>query len=752
MSYARYNGLTGSGGGGSGVSSLNGETGAVNIVAGTGITVTPAGQNITIAATGGGSGTVTSVALALPGSLFTVTGSPVTTSGTLTVSFTNQTANTVFAGPATGSPAVPTFRALVSADIAGDPNSVAFFDNAGTLSDDPDVGYFPTITQTFPPFAAKGFYADSDSINLQATGLIFGSTDTATDSFTTNLGIITGCNNTVGAANPTGGIILSTGEILDATATAETGALNLQTGNNAGGSSGGLTLMTGETNAGPSGAVVIKSGEGFTSGDSGNVQFASGPANTGQSGNVEVSSGTSANDITGNINIQTGAALATSSGGITAVTGNSVEDSGEVEFRSGDVSGFTFQSGNLSFSSGGTTDGLSGGLFFQSGASATGNTGNVVFQSGVSATGSGNSGSYQVNSGNVDAGNSGLLSLFTGTSTSGNSGVIDIISGNAGANTGALNIKSGNSTTVGNSGILTFESGDATSGNSGDLVFETGTASGTRGQLQFLDGTEGTAGWVWTSTDTAGHGAWIASGGGGGANTALSNLAAVAINQDLTPGTSGTLNIGSTTEEWAQLYCVEAHDPSDVISISFDGRALYRGGGGVSADWNNGNLYDSTGAQPTVAYFAQQLIDDTGVIALTWLNGTRNLLDEATNLALDWTSRQLSNGTTSLLDWSASDINVTSANLQISTLGKGLQVKTGTNSKLGTAVLVGGTVTVSNTSVTANSRIFLTSQVDGGTVGFLRITAKTNGTSFVITSSSILDTSTVAWMIVESIP
>lgn len=614
-----------------------------------------------------------------------------------------------------------------------------------------NVSYYPTITQTFPPFAAEGFYINSDTINLQASGFVWGSTDTSTDSFTTNLGMITGTNNTVGATNATGGIILSTGEVLDTTATAESGALNLQTGNNAGGSSGGVTIMSGETNAGPSGAIVVKSGEGFTSGNSGNMQFASGPSNAGNSGSVEVSSGTSSTLSTGNISVLTGAALATSSGGISAVTGNSVEDSGVIEVRSGDVSGSTFQSGNLSFSSGGTTDGLSGGLFFESGASATGNTGNVVFQSGVSASGSGNSGSYQVNSGNVDAGNSGLLSLFSGTSTSGNSGVIDIISGNAGTNTGALNIKSGNSTTAGNTGILTFESGDATSGNSGDLVFQTGTASGTRGQLQFIDGSEGTSGWVWTSTDTAGHGHWAA-GGGGGANTALSNLVSVAINTDLLSAANDTINIGAPGNEFLTLYADEAHDASDVLSVEFDGRALFRGGGGVSIDWNNGNLYNSIGDQPTVAYFAQQLIDDTGVIALTWLNGTRNLVDEADTLSLDWTTRQLSNGTTALMDWSGSDVSVINSNLQISTLGKGLQVKTGTNSKLGTAVLSGGTVTVSNTSVTANSRIFLTSQVDGGTVGFLRVTAKTNGTSFVITSSSILDTSTVAWMIVESIP
>lgn len=98
------------------------------------------------------------------------------------------------------------------------------------------------------------------------------------------------------------------------------------------------------------------------------------------------------------------------------------------------------------------------------------------------------------------------------------------------------------------------------------------------------------------------------------------------------------------------------------------------------------------------------------------------------------------------------NVNSSTGDILISTIGKGLQVKTGANAKIGTAVLVAGTVTVANTSVTANSRIFLTSQVDGGTVGFLRITAKTAATSFVITSSSVLDTSTVAWMIVESIP
>lgn len=67
----------------------------------------------------------------------------------------------------------------------------------------------------------------------------------------------------------------------------------------------------------------------------------------------------------------------------------------------------------------------------------------------------------------------------------------------------------------------------------------------------------------------------------------------------------------------------------------------------------------------------------------------------------------------------------------------------------GTAVLVAGTKVVTLASITANSRIFLTSNVDGGAVGFLRVSARVVGTSFTITSSSATDTSTVAYLVIE---
>jgi len=97
----------------------------------------------------------------------------------------------------------------------------------------------------------------------------------------------------------------------------------------------------------------------------------------------------------------------------------------------------------------------------------------------------------------------------------------------------------------------------------------------------------------------------------------------------------------------------------------------------------------------------------------------------------------------------ADDVWISNGHLKLRTAGKGIFVKEGTNATMGSATLVAGTVTVSTTAVNANSRIFLTSQVDGGTPGFLRVSSRTAGTSFVITSGSATDTSTVAWIIIE---
>lgn len=85
----------------------------------------------------------------------------------------------------------------------------------------------------------------------------------------------------------------------------------------------------------------------------------------------------------------------------------------------------------------------------------------------------------------------------------------------------------------------------------------------------------------------------------------------------------------------------------------------------------------------------------------------------------------------------------------ISDMRNGIRIREGVNAKQGVATLVAGTATVSNNTITANSRIFLTTQISAGTPGFLRISARVNGTSFTILSSNAADTSTVAYEIFE---
>lgn len=82
-------------------------------------------------------------------------------------------------------------------------------------------------------------------------------------------------------------------------------------------------------------------------------------------------------------------------------------------------------------------------------------------------------------------------------------------------------------------------------------------------------------------------------------------------------------------------------------------------------------------------------------------------------------------------------------------VGKGLRIKEGANAKMGTGILIGGSATVSTTAVTANSRVFLTIQTPGGSVGALYVASRSNGVSFAVSSTSGTDTSTFAWLLVE---
>jgi len=149
----------------------NGAGGFSNVTIGSGVSFTGG----TLSATGLG-GTVTSVALSLP-SIFTVTGSPVTTTGTLTGSLNSQTANIVFAGPSTGSPATPTFRALVSSDI---PALNYVTSVSGTSPISVTSGYTPTVSISQASATTNGYLSSTDwnTFNNKGSGTVTSITST----------------------------------------------------------------------------------------------------------------------------------------------------------------------------------------------------------------------------------------------------------------------------------------------------------------------------------------------------------------------------------------------------------------------------------------------------------------------------------------------------------------------------------------------------------------------------------------------
>lgn len=104
-----------------------------------------------------GGGSVTSVGLALP-SIFTVSGSPVTGTGTLTGTLNTEAANTVFAGPMSGVAAVPTFRGLGLTDIPGPATTSV----SGYLTS--------TDWTTFNGKQASGSYITALTSDVTATG------------------------------------------------------------------------------------------------------------------------------------------------------------------------------------------------------------------------------------------------------------------------------------------------------------------------------------------------------------------------------------------------------------------------------------------------------------------------------------------------------------------------------------------------------------------------------------------------------
>lgn len=138
--YAKYSGIGGgTGGGGGGVTSFNLLTGAVTISAGTGIALTPSGNNIAISATGVGSGTVTSVSVVTANGFSGTVTNPTTTPaitlvGTLTGDITGTLNATALTATSNSTLVTLSALSLPYSQITGAPNAITALTGDGTAS------------------------------------------------------------------------------------------------------------------------------------------------------------------------------------------------------------------------------------------------------------------------------------------------------------------------------------------------------------------------------------------------------------------------------------------------------------------------------------------------------------------------------------------------------------------------------------------------------------------------------------------
>lgn len=173
--------------------------------------------------------------------------------------------------------------------------------------------------------------------------------------------------------------------------------------------------------------------------------------------------------------------------------------------------------------------------------------------------------------------------------------------------------------------------------------------------------------------------------------------------------------------------------------ISTDFGAIFYSNSGFNCQ--DEAIYDLASSTPAIHWGDRTLLNSSAIQMVSWENATMS--DPTGNDSVLWSDRNLCSDDSSIaMDW-------TDGNISLQTVGKGLEIKEGSNARMGVATLVGGSAVVSNNTITANTRIFLTSQNVSGTPGYIYVSARTASTSFTITSASALDTSTVAYLLME---
>lgn len=144
-----------------------------------------------VSSSAGGTGSVTSVALTAPAEI-TVAGSPITTSGSIDLTWASQTQNKVFASP-NGSTGTPAFRALVIGDIPSLTSLYAPVTSGTSILYGNGSGGFSNVTVgSGLSFVAGTLTSTGSGGTVTSVGLSLPSFITVTNSPVTTTGTLTG--------------------------------------------------------------------------------------------------------------------------------------------------------------------------------------------------------------------------------------------------------------------------------------------------------------------------------------------------------------------------------------------------------------------------------------------------------------------------------------------------------------------------------------------------------------------------------
>lgn len=209
---------------------------------------------------------------------------------------------------------------------------------------------------------------------------------------------------------------------------------------------------------------------------------------------------------------------------------------------------------------------------------------------------------------------------------------------------------------------------------------------------------------------------------------------------------------------------VQASNSLQVGTTTNNGPISVQGNGGTTGPTSVIGYFSSP-ISPTASNIFQILVNKAGSDALLLgvnKNSTTgqvqsNMTFISTYIATNSLSIGRGDGTglpnkSDILIDGSGNVNISNGYLDISSAGKTLKIAQGSNSCAGTgATMSGGAVTVSTTAVATGDIVLVTKTASGGTLGSGMPTVTiSNGVSFTLTSSNVLETSTFSWVIIKA--